>query len=105
MLEQLLPVASGVSQASPVQDSAGIKPRANVSEPGTDFGSMLTRMASDSVDSLKAAESVSIAGIRDKASVQQVVESILEAEHSLQTVIAVRDKVVSAYLEISRMTI
>ena len=66
---------------------------------------MLTRMASDTVDTLKAAEATSVAGITDKASVQQVVEAVMAAEQSLQTAVVVRDKVVSAYLEISRMTI
>ena len=66
---------------------------------------MLARMASDTFDTLKAAEATSVAGMTDKASVQQVVESVMAAEQSLQTALAVRDKVVSAYLEISRMTI
>jgi len=34
-----------------------------------------------------------------------VVERILEAERSLQTGLAVRDKLVSAYLEVTRMQI
>lgn len=105
MLEQLIPAISSVAKSSPVQGDTAIRPGGAVSETGTDFGSMLARMASETVDNLKTAESVSIAGIKDKASVQQVVESILEAEHSLQTAIAVRDKVVSAYMEISRMAI
>jgi flagellar hook-basal body complex protein FliE len=37
--------------------------------------------------------------------VQQVVEAMMNAERNLQTVIAVRDKVVSAYQEISRLQI
>jgi flagellar hook-basal body complex protein FliE len=66
---------------------------------------MLARMATDTIDTVKNAEAVSIAGIKDKASVQQVVESIMAAEQSLQAAIAVRDKVVAAYQEISRKTI
>jgi flagellar hook-basal body complex protein FliE len=34
-----------------------------------------------------------------------VVEHVMSAEQSLQTAIAIRDKVVSAYQEISRMPI
>jgi flagellar hook-basal body complex protein FliE len=105
MIEQLLPAVSGVSQSSPVQGSSAIRSSAAVTEPGADFTSMLSRMAGDAVDSIKSAETVSVAGIRDKASVQQVVESVMAAEQSLQTAIAVRDKVVSAYMEISRMAI
>ncbi|MFN3622612.1 MAG: flagellar hook-basal body complex protein FliE [Hyphomicrobium sp.] len=105
MLEQLIPALSGVAKSSPVQGDTTIRPSATVTEPGADFGSMLARMAGDTVDTLKGAEAVSVAGIRDKASVQQVVESVMAAEQSLQTAIAVRDKVVSAYMEISRMAI
>ena len=41
---------------------------------------------------------------RAKASVQQVVDAVMSAEQTLQRAIAIRDKVVSAYLEISRMS-
>jgi flagellar hook-basal body complex protein FliE len=34
-----------------------------------------------------------------------VVSSVMEAEQSLQTAIAIRDKIVQAYLEISRMPV
>ncbi len=105
MLEQLIPALSGVGQSSPVQGNAAIRSSAAVAEPGSDFGSVLARMAGDTVDTIKSAEAMSVAGIRDKASVQQVVESVMAAEQSLQTAIAVRDKVVSAYMEISRMAI
>ncbi len=44
-------------------------------------------------------------GCSGKASVQQVVEAVMSAEQTLQSAIAIRDKVVSAYLEISRMAI
>ena len=35
----------------------------------------------------------------------KVVESVMEAQRSLQSVLAIRDKVVSAYQEIARMAI
>ena len=105
MLEQLLPAISGIGSSTPVQGDTSVRSRVAVTETGDDFGSMLASMASDTFDTLKAAEATSVAGITDKASVQQVVESVMAAEQSLQTALAVRDKVVSAYLEISRMTI
>ena len=54
---------------------------------------------------VRAGEATAISGIGGKASVQQVVEAIMNAEQTLQTAIAVRDKVVAAYQEISRMAI
>ena len=70
-----------------------------------DFGQMLAQVASEAVNSLKAGEQAAISGLHGKASVQQVVEAMMSAERSLQTAIAIRDKVTSAYLEISRMAI
>lgn len=70
-----------------------------------DFGQMLAQVASDALSSVKAGEQAAISGLHGKASVQQVVEAMMAAERSLQTAIAIRDKVTSAYLEISRMAI
>ena len=39
------------------------------------------------------------------AAPMKVVESVMEAQRSLQSVLAIRDKVVSAYQEIARMAI
>lgn len=105
MINSLVPSLTGIGGSAPVQGDAAVKARTAVTEPSEDFGSMLARMTTDTVDTLKAAEAVSISGIKDKASVQQVVESVMAAEQSLQTALAIRDKVVSAYLEISRMAI
>jgi len=72
---------------------------------GASFGQMLDQLSTGVVDSLKASEAASISGVQEKASVQQVVDTIMSAERALQTAIAVRDKAVSAYQEISRMAI
>jgi flagellar hook-basal body complex protein FliE len=69
------------------------------------FSDMMAQVATSSVDTMKAGEAASIAGIQGKASVQQVVEAVMSAEQTLQTAIAIRDKVVAAYQEIARMAI
>ncbi|MCG8511463.1 MAG: flagellar hook-basal body complex protein FliE [Rhodospirillales bacterium] len=50
-------------------------------------------------------EQMSIEGIRDNADLSQVITAVAEAESTLQTVVAVRDKVVEAYKQIVRMPI
>lgn len=70
-----------------------------------DFTSMLGGAIADVAQQLRKAEAVSIAGIKGSASMQDVVEQVMQAEQALQASIAVRDKVVAAYLEISRMQI
>lgn len=71
----------------------------------TDFGSMLSQVTGDAIDKLKGGEATAISGLQGKASIQEVTKSVMDAQQSLQTVVAVRDKVVSAYQEVSRMAI
>jgi flagellar hook-basal body complex protein FliE len=70
-----------------------------------EFGAVLANLFSNTIDTVKAGEATSAAGVRGQASVQQVVEAVMSAEQSLQSSLAVRDKIVQAYLEISRMQI
>ncbi|WP_230533106.1 flagellar hook-basal body complex protein FliE [Microvirga roseola] len=69
------------------------------------FGDMMAQVASTAIDTMKAGEAAAISGIQGKASVQQVVEAVMSAEQTLQAAIAIRDKVIAAYQEISRMAI
>jgi flagellar hook-basal body complex protein FliE len=73
--------------------------------PQADFGDTLASMAADAISTIKAGETTATAGMKGQASLQQVVQAVMLADQTLQTVVAVRDKVVSAYQEISRMQI
>lgn len=90
--------------AAPVQ-RASLPAAAATAVPGADFGDVMAQLASGLRTSLRTGEATAISGIQGKASTQQVVEAVMSAEQSLQTAIAVRDKVVAAYLELSRMAI
>ncbi len=81
-------------------DLGGTEGAANVS-----FSDAMAEVSQGAIDKIKEGEAASIAGVDGQASVQQVVEAVMAAESTLQTAIAIRDKVVSAYQEISRMTI
>ncbi|HWB44672.1 MAG TPA: flagellar hook-basal body complex protein FliE [Hyphomicrobiaceae bacterium] len=113
MLDAVSPLTTlPTADTNPVAGGAGVgktSAAAAATAPGAagemDFGSMLGQMASDAAAQLRASEQLSIAGIQGKASVQQVVDAVMSAEQTLQGAIAIRDKVVSAYLEISRMSI
>lgn len=72
---------------------------------GSDFSQVLSQLSSEAVDTIKHGEAMSIEGMEGKASVQQVVEAVISAEQTLQTVVAIRDKVVAAYQQISQMAI
>jgi len=73
--------------------------------PSADFADVLAEMSTNALGTMKTGEAAAISGIEGKASVQQVVEAIMSAEQTLQTALAIRDKVVSAYQEISRMAV
>ena len=75
------------------------------SVPGTDFGGMLASVAASVGNTLRQAEDAAVAGIAGELSPQQVVTKVMAAEQTLQAAIAIRDKLVGAYLEISRMQI
>ena len=84
----------------------GTARRANATPASAEsFGDMLAQVARGSADTLRAAEASSLQSIRGKASVQQVVDAVMAAEQTLQATIAVRDKVVGAYQELTRMQI
>lgn len=73
--------------------------------PAGEFEKLLGEAIVDVADKLRGAEAISIAGVKGLASTQDVVEKVMAAEQTLQAAIAVRDKVVAAYMEISRMSI
>lgn len=72
---------------------------------GDDFGAMLTRLAGEAATAVRQGEAAALAGIQGGAPLQIVVERVMAAERTLQAALAVRDKAVSSYLEISRMQI
>lgn len=98
-------ILSSVASAASATSLAGVGPSAPAVASDASFGKMLDQLASQTVDTLRSAEATAIEGVRGKASVQSVVDAILAAERSLQTAIAVRDKAVGAYQEISKMAI
>jgi flagellar hook-basal body complex protein FliE len=92
--------AGGPSATSRVGQAAGTGGAA-----GGDFAAVLKEVATGTVDTLRAGEAAAIGGIGSTRSVQDVVQAVMNAEQALQTAIAVRDKLVSAYQEITRMTV
>ena len=74
-------------------------------EDGPDFGQMVTHAMNDVVSSSKTAEHQMAAHTQGKAELVDVVTSISSAQASLQTMMAVRDQVISAYQSILNMPI
>lgn len=72
---------------------------------GASFESVLGNLAQSAVGSLQAAETAAKAGLAGQMPLQDVVQSVMAAERTMQTAFAVRDKIVSAVLELSHMQI
>jgi len=72
---------------------------------GETFGTMVSQAVDNTVANLEGAEQISMKALQGDAETREVVDAVMSAEQSLQAAIAIRDKIVSAYLEISRMAI
>jgi flagellar hook-basal body complex protein FliE len=72
---------------------------------GAGFDAVFKQVTTDAIGTVKAGEAASILAMQGKESTRRVVEALMSAEQTLQTAVAVRDKVVQAYQEITRMSI
>jgi flagellar hook-basal body complex protein FliE len=94
-------IVSSVSQAlaaAPAKAGAA-------SDGAASFAGLLEGLGLKTIQSLNAAEQTGAAALEGKASVQQAVFATLEAEQALQAAIAIRDKIVGAINEVTRMQI
>lgn len=92
----------GISSPS---SSPGGQVAAGGSAEGVTFEQALGQVIGSAVDTLKTGEAAAIQGVEGAASPMRVVESVMDAQRSLQSVLAIRDKIVSAYQEVARMAI
>jgi flagellar hook-basal body complex protein FliE len=69
------------------------------------FGQMVRQALQDTIEAGKKSEQMSAQAVAGKADVTDVVTAVNNAEMALDTVVAVRDRVISAYQEIMRMPI
>jgi flagellar hook-basal body complex protein FliE len=106
----MLPLVSlAATAAAPLAEAAVTvltqSPRTAPAVDGPSFGDVMQQFATQTIDSLKNGESVAISGVQGGASAQKVVSAVMQAERDLHTAVALRDKAVAAYQEISRMAI
>lgn len=72
---------------------------------GASLASAIGNAAENTIAKLESADKLSIKALQGEVPAREVVDAVMSAEQALQTSIAIRDKIVSAYLEISRMSI
>ena|SRR6185369_3312064 len=98
------PISSAVAAynaAAKAMGSPGIEP----SSTGPSFNELLQKAGDQSLKSGAADEKQSMLATTGQGDVANIVEAVSDAEVTLQTVTAVRDRVVAAYQEILRMPI
>jgi flagellar hook-basal body complex protein FliE len=103
-----IPIASAVAAYTNAAKSAGagvasIDGGGGVA--GGGFGDMLKQAINSSIGTLKEGESQSMKALSGKSDIGTVVAAVSNAQLTLQTVTAVRDRVISAYQSIMQMAI
>ncbi|MDD5586747.1 MAG: flagellar hook-basal body complex protein FliE [Alphaproteobacteria bacterium] len=83
---------------------AGGKLKADVAQDAS-FEDTLKGFVGDAIKSVKDGEQAMAAGASGKANLQEVVLAVNNAEVMMQTVMAVRDKVIAAYQDIIRTSV
>jgi flagellar hook-basal body complex protein FliE len=73
--------------------------------PGGNFSDFLSGAIKDSINTMRQGEQAATQQVQGKANLVDVVQSVNAAELTLDTVVAVRDKVVAAYQSIMNMPI
>jgi len=69
------------------------------------FDQMLTQAAKEAVGTLQDGEAAALEGVKGAMPTFKVVDSVMSAQRTLQEVLAIRDKAVSAYKEITQMAV
>lgn len=96
---------TALSAAKSASQSFGAGGTAPTNAGGGDFGQVLSQIIGGAIDTVKTGEATAIQGLEGSTPAFKVVEAVMAAQRTLQSALAIRDKAVSAYQEISRMAI
>ena len=90
---------------APVQAAAAYRLAAAEAPAEGGFGATLQRAVEGAVEMGRSADAASTQAMLGQGSVSDVVMAVSRAELTLQTAVALRDRVVSAYQDVMRMPI
>ncbi len=94
-------IASGAGNPAALGNVAG----ASATTGGASFGDMIGNALGSAVNGQYKAESLSMGAISNKTQIHDLVTAVTDAEMTLQTVVAIRDKMLNAYQDILKMPI
>jgi flagellar hook-basal body complex protein FliE len=85
---------------NPISSLSSVNPGQNVN-----FVDLVSAATSSAFDGIRAGDVASQKAVLGQISTQEAVEAVLSAERTLQTTLAVRDKMIEAYQDVMRMPI
>lgn len=98
-------IANPAQVAGAYQQGAKAATRPALEEGGPSFADFLKQKVGGAVASLKAGEAMQAKAVAGTADLSDVVRAVTSAELTLQTIVALRDRLVGAYQEIMRTSI
>lgn len=99
------PIQALAAYSNAARQATGQGMEARATEDGPNFGEVLRDFAADAVETGQKAEGLSAQAMLGRADVSEVVMAVNNAEMTLQTVVGIRDRLIQAYQEITRMPI
>ena len=94
-------VAAYTQAAAKVTGEADSVPR----QGGQSFSELLAQTVNETIEAGRQSEHVSMQAVANKADLNDIVTAVTNAEVALQTVVAIRDRVIQAYQDVIRMPI
>jgi flagellar hook-basal body complex protein FliE len=91
--------------SSPFQATDRVARGSAGAPPAAPFGALLEQVLAEAVVTGRKGETAATQAVAGHANLQEVVEAVNAAELTLQTVVAVRDRMITAYQDIIRMPI
>ncbi len=88
-----------------MQDSMPQESGSSSESPLNSFSNLLKNAGQQAIDSQYNSEGLQMQSLTGKVELSNLVTAVANAELSLQTVVAVRDRVINAYQDIIKMTI
>jgi len=85
--------------------SSGTKVGVDEASTGPSFSEMLAETGTGAIESGVKAEQISLDAVTGDAGLAEIVTAVSNAEATLETVVAVRDRVIQAYQDIIKMPI
>ena len=72
---------------------------------GSGFAELVSGSLNDAINAGRSSERVSMQAVANQADINEIVTAVTNAEVTLQTVVAIRDRIIQAYQDIIRMPI